>query len=298
MSTINQLIDNFLAIIRTFRFKDAIDILAIGIMIFYLIKLIRGTRAVQLLKGLFVLLMMYGIAFLCEFTMLTAMLNKFFEFAVIVLLIVFQPELRKMLEQLGRGNYSYKRLVNLIVRIGDQKSEEQISKQKKNITVYVESIVKLSQKKTGALIVFERRSRLGDIATTGTIINAIPSEMLIGNIFYNKAPLHDGAMIVRDGNIYAAGCILPLTHNEGVDDNLGTRHRAALGMSEESDAVVLVVSEETGSISIALNGMLERDYTREKLLNDLIALLVVENNDSNEKFSFLNSTKKEKKKSE
>ena len=241
------------------------------------------------------MIILYGIAIICEFTMLTAMLNKFFEFAVLVLFILFQPELRKMLEQLGRSNYTYRRLRSVFA---DQSSEEQISKQKRNIAIFVDSIVKLSAKKTGALIVFERRSRLGDIATTGTIINAIPSEMLIGNIFYNKAPLHDGAMIVREGQIYAAGCILPLTKNEGVDDNLGTRHRAALGMSEESDAVVLVVSEETGSISIALNGMLERDYTREKLLNDLIGLLIDEKSDSSDKFSFLNSTKKEKKKSE
>ena len=295
MSIIHQLIENFLAVLRTFRFKDAVDILAIGLGIFYLIKLVKETRAVQLVKGIFILIILYGIAIICEFTMLTAMLNKFFEFAVLVLFILFQPELRKMLEQLGRSNYTYRRLRSVFA---DQSSEEQISKQKRNIAIFVDSIVKLSAKKTGALIVFERRSRLGDIATTGTIINAIPSEMLIGNIFYNKAPLHDGAMIVREGQIYAAGCILPLTKNEGVDDNLGTRHRAALGMSEESDAVVLVVSEETGSISIALNGMLERDYTREKLLNDLIGLLVDEKNDSSEKFSFLNSTKKEKKKSE
>ena len=295
MSIIHQLIENFLAVLRTFRFKDAVDILAIGLGIFYLIKLVKETRAVQLVKGIFILIILYGIAIICEFTMLTAMLNKFFEFAVLVLFILFQPELRKMLEQLGRSNYTYRRLRSVFA---DQSSEEQISKQKRNIAIFVDSIVKLSAKKTGALIVFERRSRLGDIATTGTIINAIPSEMLIGNIFYNKAPLHDGALIVREGQIYAAGCILPLTKNEGVDDNLGTRHRAALGMSEESDAVVLVVSEETGSISIALNGMLERDYTREKLLNDLIGLLIDEKSDSSEKFSFLNSTKKEKKKSE
>ena len=295
MSIIHQLIDNFLAVLRTFRLKDAVDILAIGLGIFYLIKLLKETRAVQVVKGIFVLIMLYGIANICEFTMLTSMLNKFFEFAVLVLFILFQPELRKMLEQIGRSNYTYRHLRSVFA---DQSSEEQITKQKKNIAIFVDSIVKLSEKKTGALIVFERRSRLGDIATTGTIIGAIPSEMLIGNIFYNKAPLHDGAMIVREGSIYAAGCILPLTKNEGVDDNLGTRHRAALGMSEESDAVVLVVSEETGSISIALNGMLERDYTREKLLNDLIGLLVDEKNDSSEKFSFLNSTKKEKKKSE
>ena len=154
------------------------------------------------------------------------------------------------------------------------------------------------KKKTGALIVFERRTRLGDIADTGTIINAAPSVMMIGNIFFNKAPLHDGAMIVRNGKIYAAGCILPLTHNENVDDNLGTRHRAALGVSEESDAVVVVVSEETGSVSVALNGELTRDYTRESLTNGLNKLLIAEENEPSDKFSFLSGSRKEKKKNE
>ena len=122
--------------------------------------------------------------------------------------------------------------------------------------------------------------------------------MMIGNIFFNKAPLHDGAMIVRDNMIYAAGCILPLTHNENVDDNLGTRHRAALGVSEESDAVVVVVSEETGSVSIALNGELTRDYTRESLTHELNQLLIDSETEVPEKFSFLSNGRKEKKKVE
>lgn len=293
MDAINQFFENFIAVIRTFRLKDAVDIIAIGFIIYYLIKLVKETRAVQLVKGIMVLIVLYGVAFIFQLTMLTSILNKFFEFAVLVIFIVFQPEMRKVLEQLGRSNYTYRKLRRVFT---DSDSEAEVLRQKKNIAIFVDAIMQLHEKKTGALIVFERSTRLGDIAYTGTILNAVPSVMLIGNIFYNKAPLHDGAMIVRDCNIYAAGCILPLTHNEGVDDNLGTRHRAALGMSEESDAAVLVVSEETGSVSIAINGELTRDYTRETLTNQLQRLLIAEEKEPTEKFSFLPSSRKEKKK--
>ncbi len=295
MGVINQVIENFFAIMRTFQLKDAVDIISIGFIIYYLIKLVRETRAVQLVKGIFILLVLYGFAYMFKLTMLTAMLNRFFEFAVLVLFIVFQPEMRKVLEQLGRSNYTYRRIKNVFT---DSSNEEDILKQKKTISVFVNAVMQLHSTKTGALIVFERRTRLGDIANTGTIINATPSLMMIGNIFFNKAPLHDGAMIVRDNMIYAAGCILPLTHNENVDDNLGTRHRAALGVSEESDAVVVVVSEETGSVSIALNGELTRDYTRESLTNELNRLLIDSETEVPEKFSFLSNGRKEKKKVE
>ena len=295
MGVINQVIENFFAIMRTFQLKDAVDIISIGFIIYYLIKLVRETRAVQLVKGIFILLVLYGFAYMFKLTMLTAMLNRFFEFAVLVLFIVFQPEMRKVLEQLGRSNYTYRRIKNVFT---DSSNEEDILKQKKTISVFVNAVMQLHSTKTGALIVFERRTRLGDIANTGTIINATPSLMMIGNIFFNKAPLHDGAMIVRDNMIYAAGCILPLTHNKKVDDNLGTRHRAALGVSEESDAVVVVVSEETGSVSIALNGELTRDYTRESLTNELNRLLIDSETEVPEKFSFLSNGRKEKKKVE
>lgn len=295
MSLINQILENFAAIMRTFKFKDAVDIIAIAVIIYSLIKLVRETRAVQLVKGIFMLLILYAVAFVCNLTMLTVILNKFFEFAVLLLFIVFQPEMRKILEQLGRSNITYKKIKGLFT---DTSDEEMVLQKKKNISIFVDAVMQLHSKKTGALIVFERRTRLGDIAYTGTIINAAPSNMLIGNIFYNKAPLHDGAMIVREGIIYAAGCILPLTHNESVDDNLGTRHRAALGVSEESDCVVVVVSEETGSVSIALNGELTRDYTREKLTNTLNDLLISEVDEYSDKFSFLSSARKEKKENE
>lgn len=292
MDEFNQIVENLFAIFRTFRITDLIDIVAVAIIIFYLIKLVKETRAIQLVKGIFFLLMLYGVAFILKLTMLTALLNKFFEFAVLVLFILFQPELRKVLEQLGRSNYTYRRIKSVFT---DTSDAEDVLRQKKNIAIFVDAIMQMHNKKTGALIVFERRTRLGDIAYTGTILNAAPSAMLIGNIFYNKAPLHDGAMIVRDGLIYSAGCILPLTHNDSVDDNLGTRHRAALGVSEESDCVVVVVSEETGSVSVALNGELTRDHTRESLTNSLNDLLINEIGEHSDKFPFLSSLRKEKK---
>ncbi len=295
MGIINQWIEGFFAVMRTFRVKDAIDIFAIGLILFYITKLVRETRAVQLVKGIFMLLVLYGAAVLFNFTMMTALLNRFFEFAVIVLFIVFQPEIRKFLEQIGRSNYTYKRVKSFLLGNAADENMPQISQY---LSIYVESIMRLHETKTGALIVFERRTRLGDIADTGTIINATPSIMMIGNVFFNKAPLHDGAMIVRDGKVYAAGCILPLTHhNKNVDDNLGTRHRAAIGVSEVSDAVVVVVSEETGAVSIALNGKIRRDYNRQTLTEALNDLLVLSESEPAEKFS-LRKGKKEKKKSE
>ena len=292
MQTLNELIESFIAVMRTFRVKDAVDITAIGLIIFYMTKLVRETRAVQLVKGIFILVLLYGVANIFNFTLMTVLLNRFFEFAVIVLFIVFQPEIRKFLEQLGRSNYTYRRIRELVSPSGKDDGVPEVSKY---LSVYVEAIMMLHEKHTGALIVFERRTRLGDIAESGTVINAIPSIMMIGNIFYNKAPLHDGAAIVRDGKVYAAGCILPLTHdNKHVDDNLGTRHRAAIGVSEVSDAVVVVVSEETGAVSIALNGEITRNYTRETLTSTLNRLLVQDESKPAEKFSFLKSMRRER----
>jgi diadenylate cyclase len=150
----------------------------------------------------------------------------------------------------------------------------------------------MQREKTGALIVFERQTKLGEIIDTGTILSALPSQQMICNVFFNKAPLHDGAMIVRDGLVYAAGCILPLTRKDDVDAALGTRHRAALGMSENSDAVVVVVSEETGQISMAIGGLLVRDLTRE-VLNDELENLIIPSDPHDEKKTVKKTFRKE-----
>lgn len=269
------------SIIKTIQFRDIIDILAIALIIFGLFRLLRDTRAIQLLKGIAFLFIVYFLSSLLELVMLSTLLRAFFEAAVVVIVVIFQPEIRKALEQMGRNKTWTKRFVVLFKSLG--KSDEWKDAVRKSITDAADTSVLFSRSKTGALIVFERETMLSDIAATGTIVNADTSVALFGNIFFNKAPLHDGASIIRDGKLYAAGCILPLTDDKTVDMNLGTRHRAALGISEQSDSVVLVVSEETGVISLACNGTLTRDYTRETLVCKLSELLLDEFEDENPK---------------
>jgi diadenylate cyclase len=281
-----EVINNIFSIFRTIQIRDIVDILAIAILIFGLFKLIRETRAVQLLKGILLLLIVYFIASLFGLTMLSSLLQTFFEASVVIIVIIFQPELRKLLEQMGRNN-TYKKYIKIFSK--HRKSDEWKKAVKKSIVDAADTSLLFSRSKTGALLVFEREIMLSDIASTGTVIDAETSVALFGNIFFNKAPLHDGASIIRDGKLYAAGCILPLTDNKNVDINLGTRHRAALGISEQSDAVVLVVSEETGIISLAINGVLLRDFTRDSLIDKLEEFLLEDYLDDDEK-------KKDKKK--
>ena len=281
-----EIINNFLSIFRTIQIRDIVDILAIAVLIFGLFKLIRETRAVQLLKGILLFLIVYFISSLFGLTMLSSLLQTFFEASVVIIVIIFQPELRKLLEQMGRNN-TYKKYIKIFSK--HRKSDEWKKAVKKSIIDVADTSLLFSRSKTGALLVFEREIMLSDIASTGTVLDAETSVALFGNIFFNKAPLHDGASIIRDGKLYAAGCILPLTDNKNVDINLGTRHRAALGISEQSDAVVLVVSEETGVISLAINGVLLRDFTRDSLIDKLEEFLLDDYLDDDEK-------KKDKKK--
>lgn len=265
-----------LSIIKTIQIRDIIDIIAIALIIFALFKFIRETRAVQLLKGFFVLLVIYIVSSVFGFVMLSSLLRAFFEASVVIVAIIFQPEIRKALEQMGR-NDTWSKYIKLFSRHG--KTDEWKKAVRKSIVDSADTAALFSHSKTGALVVFERETMLSDIASTGTIIEAETSVALLGNIFFNKAPLHDGASIIRDGKLFAAGCILPLTDNKNVDINLGTRHRAALGISEQSDAVVLVVSEETGTISLAIDGILLRDFSRDSLVAKLEELLLDEYED-------------------
>lgn len=292
MVAISEIFSNFIAILRTFQLKDAIDILAITFIIYGVFKLVRETRAEQLLKGILVLLAIYIVSLVFNFTMLTSLIKMIVEFGVILLAIVFQPEIRNALEQIGRSRKTFK--------IFQQKnrSDEWVKHQKKAIIDIADVAQLFSSSKTGALIVFEKETKLSDIASTGTILNSQTSVALLGNIFFNKAPLHDGACIIRDGLVYAAGCILPLTKNKDVNINLGTRHRAALGMSENSDAVVLVVSEETGCISIATKGVLLREFNREELIIKLENLLIPDEDEKSEIKSIFSSKRKEGKSDE
>lgn len=260
---ISSLWNQFLSLLSSFNISSALDVLLVSFIIFSGIKLIRETRAEQLVKGIILLLGIWIVANIFSMNMMKTILSYFFNFSVIALLIVFQPEIRRALEQMGRNNFGKK------LGLLNKEEEKQKEKKQRYISAVVDSAAYLQERKTGALMVIERETKLGDIINTGTVVEAIPSQQLICNIFFNKAPLHDGAMVIRDGMVYAAGCILPLTKSNKVSIELGTRHRAAIGMSENSDAVIVIVSEETGQISIALNGVLTRNYTRETLQNAL-----------------------------
>ncbi len=283
----------FVALMLTFKATDVLDIMVVSFIIYNLIKIVRETRAEQLVKGILIILVAYFIAGLFNLKMLNTLFTSFFQFSVLAVLIVFQPELRSALEHIGRSKIA--KYWNKISG-GDNLEEEKIKKARSGIKCVVEAANNFQKTKTGALIVFERQTKLGEIIDTGTIINAEPSVPMIGNIFFNKAPLHDGAMVIRDGMLYAAGCILPLTqNNSSVDVDLGTRHRAALGISENSDAVIVVVSEETGTISIALNGNITRDYTRETLNAALEELLIPKHTERSERIPITSGAKKGKK---
>ena len=281
------------SIAMNFQLKDAVDIIIVAFLIYGVVKLVRETRAGQLVKGLFLLVVLFIISSYFNLVMVSRVLAYFFQFAFVAILIVFQPEIRKALEQVGRNNVGQS--IAAVVTGRDRSYDR--AQIRKAINAVVDGVGILQQLKMGALIVFERKTKLGDIIETGTQINCEPSGQIVGNIFFNKAPLHDGAMIIRDGMIHAAGCILPLTKNTSVSAELGTRHRAALGVSEESDAVVVVVSEETGQISVAVNGVLACRFTRDTLRDVLEGYLIPQEEASTvrRKFDVLKSKRTVKK---
>lgn len=283
--------NSILSVFKTIRFNDVIDILVVAFIIFSLFRLVRETRAEQLLKGVIILLAVYIVSMLFGLTMMMGLMRLLFEFSVLIVAIVFQPEIRKALERLGKtGFWKYFNFIK------NGKNSEESEAIKKAIIATADTATLFSSSKTGALIVFEREVKLSDIASSGTVINSEPSVALLGNIFFNKAPLHDGAVIMREGRVFAAGCILPLTDkNKDIDINLGTRHRAAIGMSEVSDAVIVVVSEETGAISVALNGIIKRDYDRETLASFLQNMLLDDTKVYVKKASKFSSKRKENK---
>jgi len=269
MDAVTRFGQTFLGLARRFTLKDAIDVCIVTVLLYGIIKLVRETRAGQLVKGIILLVALFLISSYFDLLMLNQLLRYFFQNAFVMLIILFQPEIRKALEQVGHSKVG-----SLGSLIGGKERDEDKLIIRRAIAGVVGAVGILQQMRMGALIVFERRTKLGEIVETGTVIEAEPSAQLIGNIFFNKAPLHDGGMIIRDGRVHAAGCILPLTSSDSVSAELGTRHRAALGMSENSDAVVVVVSEETAQVSIAVGGRLTRDYTRAALSEALEKYLI------------------------
>ncbi|MBQ4616752.1 MAG: diadenylate cyclase CdaA [Clostridia bacterium] len=242
-------------------FSAVVDIVAVAFVVYSLVKLVRDSRAEQLIKGVLLLAVVYVLASLLDLQALNYLLSILFDNALILVVVVFQPEIRRALEKVGHSSLS-----GAFAALGKGGSEEEVAASRKEcIAAVCGAVEQLQRQRMGALIVFERETNLGDIINSGTLIDAGPSVELIGNVFFNKAPLHDGAMIIRDGRVHAAGCILPLTNRHHLSSSLGTRHRAAVGMSENSDALVVVVSEETSAISLALGGELTRDYTPKTL---------------------------------
>jgi len=261
IETISDFIEKVGNIFASFSLSDALDILLVTLIIYGAIKLLRDTRAIQLIKGIVLIGVVYIVIIALDMNASEYLFRSVFSNIVLVLLILFQPEIRHAFESIGRSNITKKISLiggnNAIV----QDDESIISA----IGEVVKASVEMSEKKIGALMVFERGTLLGEIIQNGTQIDALISQQMLGNIFYPKSPLHDGAIVIRGNRIISAACILPLTTNHDFDKELGTRHRAALGMSEESDALVVVISEETGAISFASRGELKRGITEEEL---------------------------------
>ena len=267
MEFLRQFFFNVWSIISTVSIIDIIDIAIVAFVFYYLYKFIRERRAGKLAAGILILLLVLLLSSILEMHAIGFILSNVFQVGIISLIIVFQPELRSALEKVGAE--PLKGLRN----IGEGKTSP-TAQTLAFVSEITQAVCDMSLDKTGALIVIERSTKLGDIIKSGTVINANTTAFLIRNIFFNKAPLHDGAMVIRDERIYSAGCFLPLSTNDDIIKDLGTRHRAAIGMSENSDAIIIVVSEETGTISVALGGELKMNYNAQTLKTELIKHLI------------------------
>ena len=251
-------------LILTIRIWDALDILIIAFVIYKILTVVRKTSSANIIKGIVLLLIVVWLSSLLKLNMLSYLLGQAMKMGILVLIVIFQPELRRFLERMGSGSSR----LNILRRYDKSEYLESCIKDT------VGACVALSETKTGVLIVFERYTGLDDFAKTGTKIDSAISTDLIENIFYPNTPLHDGAVIIKGGRISAAGCMLPLSGNTNLSRELGMRHRAGIGISERTDAVAVIVSEETGSISVAIGGMLKRHLSAETfeklLINELM----------------------------
>ncbi len=253
MDSVISVMSDGLRYLRTIGLTDAIDILIIGFLIYKLLRMLNRTNTMRLAKGIGILLIVLWVSSLLSLRMLNFLLAKALEMGLIAVVIIFQPELRRALEKLGSS--SWRGLIS--------GGELQTLNIESAITQTVLACSDMSKSRTGAIIVFERSNSLDEVIRTGTVVNADVTGELLKNIFFVKAPLHDGAIIVRNGRIVAAGCMLPMSYNMNLSKELGMRHRAGIGMSEQSDAVIVIVSEETGAISVAVEGMLKRHLSPE-----------------------------------
>lgn len=254
MENLKGIISNAIEYMTTAQISDIIDIILVAALIYVAIGLIRRTNTTRLARGIVFILLALWLSDLFKFRMINSLLKTTVELGFIALVIIFQPELRRLLERMGSGRFMF--------FLGGN-SAPLTFESVVNQTVL--ACASMSESRTGALIVFERAISLNEQMATGTIVNADVTSELLRNIFFVKAPLHDGAVIIREGRLAAAGCMLPLSQNASLSSDLGMRHRAGIGMSEHSDAVVVIVSEETGAISVAMDGMLKRHLTPDML---------------------------------
>lgn len=275
MSVFENITDFFAkAMSLDFGVTDFLDICLVAFILYSGIKLIRETRAFQLVKGLLLLAAVYAIISQLQMEATSYIFRFVFQNIFIVLIILFQQEIRQVIERVGKSKFAS---LSLLIKGNDVQKNEVVND---SVIEIAKAVQRMSDSKIGSLIVMEKEYLLGDVIKTGTSIDAKVSHELIGNVFFPNSPLHDGAAIVRDGRLLCAGCVLPLTKSDKISSDLGTRHRAALGMSEQSDAMVIVTSEETGTISLAHNGELVRGLTEAELREKLLDSLIVSSSDN------------------
>ena len=261
--TLNSIIANF----QTFKLADLLDIVIIAFLIYHLLGIINRTRAGQLAKGALLVLAVYLVANVLNMRTVTWLLNSLLQVGLLTLVVLFQPEIRRALERMGQPDQWAGKLLNIKGRYNDPSFK---GAWRSAIIAICDAAERFSETKTGALIVLERNTNLSEIVRTGTPVNSAVNLEVLGTIFYEGTPLHDGAAIIENGRIKAAGCVLPLSNNLDLGKDMGTRHRACLGIAENSDAIAVVVSEETGIISMAKNGVLIRHFDRQSLYTRLI----------------------------
>ena len=280
MEKILSVLENIKGYLPLIRLADLLDVAIVAYLVYKLLSLVKSTRAANILKGVAIFLAALWLSSKLNLRVVNYILSHMVEWGVLALIIVFQPEIRRILEQLGSKSL---RLLRTLA------PEKELPELERAIDQTVLACTEMSQSRTGALIVFERENLLDDMVRSGTVLDAAVSSELLKNIFFVKAPMHDGAVIVRNGRVLGAGCMLPLSKNVNLSRELGMRHRAGIGMSENADAVVVIVSEETGSISVAIGGMLKRHLKPETLANILRnELLPQEAGEDKPKFSLMN----------
>ena len=270
-----EYLNSFVTYMGTIEWQDYTEIIIIAVLLYYMIKWIHTSRAWSLLKGLLVIVAFIGLAKIFHMDTILWLASNILQFAVIALIVVLQPELRKALESLGKTN-----VIGGMFDFGQKPADEILSRQ--SINEIVRACSQMGRVRTGALIVIENKESVSRIDETGIRVDADITNQLLINIFEKNTPLHDGAVTIRNNRISAATCYLPLTQSQSISKELGTRHRAGLGMSEEYDAVIIIVSEETGRISAAHEGQLERNLSEEALRNYLITQLGLNNEEGNE----------------